>query len=79
MLRDDFSELEEQRLNKLEKLREQGIEPYPTRSQKSHSNAAAISAFDKAEAEGETEVVEVVLAGRLARYSAYGQVEFCSY
>ena len=54
MLRDDFSELEEQRLNKLEKLREQGIEPYPTRSQKTHSNAAAVAAFEKAE--GETEV-----------------------
>jgi len=76
MLRDDFSELEEQRLNKLEKLREQGIEPYPTRSQKTHSNAAAIAAFEKAEAEGETEVVEVVLAGRLRAIRHMGKLSF---
>lgn len=76
MLRDHFSELEEQRLNKLEKLRQQGIEPYPTRSQKSHSNAAAIAAFEKAEAEGETEVVEVVLAGRLRAIRHMGKLSF---
>ncbi|NLG41234.1 MAG: lysine--tRNA ligase, partial [Chloroflexi bacterium] len=74
MLRDDFSELEEQRLNKLEKLREQGIEPYPTRSQKTHSNAAAVAAFEKAE--GETEVVEVVLAGRLRAIRHMGKLSF---
>ena len=74
MLRDDFSDLEEQRLNKLEKLREQGIEPYPTRSQKTHSNAAAVAAFEKAE--GETEVVEVVLAGRLRAIRHMGKLSF---
>ncbi len=76
MLRDDFSELEEQRLNKLEKLREQGIEPYPTRSHKSHSNAEAIAAFEKAEAEGTTEGVDVNLAGRLRAIRNMGKLSF---
>ena len=76
MLRDDFSELEEQRLNKLEKLREQGIEPYPTRSHKSHSNADAIAAFEKAEAEGTTEGVDVILAGRLRAIRNMGKLSF---
>ncbi|NLC14184.1 MAG: lysine--tRNA ligase [Chloroflexi bacterium] len=76
MLRDDFSELEEQRLNKLEKLREQGIEPYPTRSHKSHSNAEAIAAFEKAEAEGTTEGVDVILAGRLRAIRNMGKLSF---
>ena len=76
MLRDDFSELEEQRLNKLEKLREQGIEPYPTRSHKSHSNADAIAAFEKAEAEGAPEGVDVILAGRLRAIRNMGKLSF---
>ncbi|MEL7637174.1 MAG: lysine--tRNA ligase [Anaerolineaceae bacterium] len=76
MLRDDFSELEEQRLNKLEKLREQGIEPYPTRSHKSHSNADAIAAFEKAEAKGTTEGVDVILAGRLRAIRNMGKLSF---
>lgn len=76
MLRDDFSELEEQRLNKLEKLREQGIEPYPTRSHKSHSNADAIAEFEKAEAEGTTEGVDVILAGRLRAIRNMGKLSF---
>lgn len=76
MLRDDFSELEEQRLNKLEKLREQGIEPYPTRSHKSHSNAEAIAAFEKAEAEGAPEGVDVILAGRLRAIRNMGKLSF---
>lgn len=76
MLRDDFSELEEQRLNKLGKLREQGIEPYPTRSHKSHSNADAIAAFEKAEAEGAPEGVDVILAGRLRAIRNMGKLSF---
>jgi len=76
MLRDEFSELEEQRLNKLEKLREQGIEPYPTRSHKSHSNADAIAAFEKAETEGTSETVEVTLAGRLRAIRNMGKLSF---
>ena len=43
MLRDDFSDLEMQRLNKLEQLRAMGQEPYPLRSYKSHTNASAVA------------------------------------
>ena len=76
MLTDEFSELEEQRLNKLEKMREQGVEPYPTRSHKDHSNADAIVAFEKAEADGSTEPVEVVFAGRLRAIRNMGKLSF---
>jgi lysyl-tRNA synthetase class 2 len=76
MLKDEFSELEEQRLNKLEQLREQGVEPFPTRSHKTHNNADAVAAFEKIEGEGSTEPVEVVLAGRLRAIRNMGKLSF---
>ena len=76
MLKDEFSELEMQRLNKLNELREQGIEAYPTRSHKNSSNADAIAAFEKAEADGLTEAVNVILAGRLRAIRNMGKLSF---
>lgn len=76
MLRDEFSEIEEQRLNKLEKMRGQGLEPYPTRSYKTHSNADAITAYEKEEENGSDKAVEVVLAGRLRAIRNMGKLSF---
>jgi len=76
MLKDDFSELENQRLNKLEQMREQGMETYPTRAHKTHFNAEAVAEFEKAEAEGQTEGAEVVLAGRLRAKRDMGKLSF---
>ncbi len=76
MLKDDFSELENQRLNKLEQMREQGIETYPTRAHKTHFNAEAIAEFEKAEAEGQSESAELVLAGRLRAKRDMGKLSF---
>ena len=76
MLRDDFSDLEMQRLNKLEQLRTMGQEPYPLRSYKSHTNAGAVALFEKAEADGSEETVEVVLAGRLRAIRNMGMLSF---
>ncbi|MDY0125419.1 MAG: lysine--tRNA ligase [Anaerolineaceae bacterium] len=76
MLRDDFSEIEEQRLNKLEKMRGQGLEPYPTRSYKTHSNADAIATYEKEEENGSDKAVEVVLAGRLRAIRNMGKLSF---
>ena len=76
MIKDEFSDLEMQRLNKLEQMQEQGLEPYPTRSRKTTNNADAIKAFEKAEAEGATEEVPVVLAGRLRAIRDMGKLIF---
>ena len=76
MLRDDFSDLEMQRLNKLEQLRAMGQEPYPLRSYKSHTNAGAVALFEKAEADGSEEPIEVVLAGRLRAIRNMGKLSF---
>jgi len=47
-----LSRLEQQRLEKLERIRTRGIDPYPARSRRSHSAAEAIRAFEAMEAAG---------------------------
>ena len=45
----DYSLLEKIRLEKLDELRAEGIEPYPTRANRTHTAAEAITAFEQAE------------------------------
>jgi lysyl-tRNA synthetase class 2 len=44
-----YSNLEKIRLEKLERLRQQGIEAYPTRAERTHTSLEAIRAFEEAE------------------------------
>ena len=47
---EDFSDQVQQRLLKLQRLRERGIAPYPAHTRRSHTAAEAIAAFEHAEA-----------------------------
>ncbi len=76
MLTDNFSELERTRLEKMEQLRQNGIEPYPTRSYKNSNNADAIKAFEACEAAGEPEGLKLTLAGRLRAIRNMGKLSF---
>jgi len=76
MLTDNFSELENLRLEKMRQLRQDGIEPYPTRSYKNSSNAEAIKAFEAREAAGEPEELKLTLAGRLRAIRNMGKLSF---
>ena len=76
MLTDNFSELENLRLAKMQQLRQNGIEPYPTRSYKNSNNADAIRAFEAREAAGETEELRLTLAGRLRAIRNMGKLSF---
>lgn len=76
MLTDNFSELEKLRLEKMLNLRNKGIEPYPTRSNKNCSNAEAVRLFEKAEAAGEAEGLRLTLAGRLRAIRNMGKLSF---
>ena len=76
MLTDNFSELENLRLAKMEQLRQDGIEPYPTRSYKNSSNADAIKAFEAREAAGNPEELKLTLAGRLRAIRNMGKLSF---
>ncbi|HLE14648.1 MAG TPA: amino acid--tRNA ligase-related protein, partial [Anaerolineales bacterium] len=70
------SPLEQVRLEKLERLRQQGIEPYPAHSERTHTSRQAIQAFEQAEAAGGEQVVHATLVGRLRSMRPMGKVTF---
>jgi lysyl-tRNA synthetase class 2 len=72
----EYSKLEEVRLEKIETLRAEGIEPYPTRAKRTHTSLEAIHAFEQAESAGQDEGVSVILAGRLRSMRTMGKITF---
>jgi len=75
----EYNSLEKIRLKKIEELRAEGVEPYPTRSERTHTSAQAIAEFETAEknaAEGETLEVKLTLAGRIRAVRPMGKLTF---
>src|SRR5689334_7988923 len=69
--------LERERLEKLERLRARGVDPYPNRVQRSHTAVAAIAAYEAAEPDGETaEAIEVSVCGRIRAMRFTGKITF---
>jgi lysyl-tRNA synthetase class 2 len=71
-----YSNLENIRLEKVERLREAGIEPYPNRVERTHTNQEAIDAFEVVEGSGGGEVVEATLVGRIRSMRPMGKISF---
>jgi lysyl-tRNA synthetase class 2 len=69
----EFTNLERQRLEKLALLREQGIDPYPRRVERTHTITEACDAFESATDEQE---VQVAVAGRLKSIRIMGKSSF---
>jgi lysyl-tRNA synthetase class 2 len=69
-----LSDQEQQRLQKLEWIREQGIDPFPPRCERMHTAQQAVAAFAQAEAEGSELTVSV--AGRLHSFRDMGKSIF---
>ncbi|WP_374688165.1 lysine--tRNA ligase [Promineifilum sp.] len=65
--------LEEQRLEKLARLQEAGIDPFPLRVERSHTTAEALAAFENA-VEGET--IRPTVCGRLLSVRDMGKTIF---
>ena len=75
----EYTSLEKIRLKKLEELRAEGIEPYPTRAERTHTSAQIIAEFEAAEkksAEGETPEVKATLGGRIRASRPMGKLTF---
>ncbi len=70
----EYNSLEKIRLQKLEELRAEGVEPYPTRAQRTHTSAQAIAGFEAAEKDGHE--IKTVLAGRIRATRAMGKISF---
>lgn len=72
----EYSNLEKVRLEKLERLRAQGIEPYPNRAERTHTNQEAIQAFETADATGDDGAIQATLVGRIRSIRPMGKVTF---
>ena len=70
----EYSSLEKVRLQKLEELRAEGIEPYPTRVERTHTSAQAIAEFESAEKENRE--VKATLTGRIRATRPMGKLSF---
>lgn len=70
----EYTSLEKIRLQKIEELRAAGIEPYPTRAERTHTSAEAIAAFEAAEKDGGE--VRATLAGRIRAMRPMGKITF---
>jgi lysyl-tRNA synthetase class 2 len=82
------AELRQQRLSKLERLREKGIEPFASRFDRTHTMHQAMGLYEEAErgsaggAGGDPETIEEVrttrvsVAGRITRHRSQGKVVF---
>ena len=69
----ELSELEQIRLAKLEKLRQAGMEPYPTCVSRTHTTGEAICAFEASD--GKT-ALEATVVGRLRSIRRMGKTVF---
>lgn len=67
--------LEEQRISKLARLREAGIDPYPLRSNRTHTTAEALAAFAAAP---EGEEIVATISGRLLSVRDMGKTVFAN-
>jgi len=72
----ELNELERIRFEKMQQMRAEGHEPYPTRSEVNFSNAEAIRKFEENEAAGGQVVLSAVLGGRLRAIRLMGKLAF---
>ncbi|MFN8595177.1 MAG: lysine--tRNA ligase [Anaerolineae bacterium] len=70
----EFSDLELERLKKLQRLRDRGIDPYPARVERTHTNRQVIDAFNAAEPTGEA--VNATVVGRVVLVRPMGKASF---
>ncbi|MEX2161721.1 MAG: lysine--tRNA ligase [Anaerolineales bacterium] len=71
-----YSDIERTRLEKLQKLRAQGIEPFPPRVERSHTSAEAIKAFEKGEKKKQAKPVAATVVGRIRSIRMMGKITF---
>jgi lysyl-tRNA synthetase class 2 len=72
----EFSELEQQRVDKIHQMRAAGLEPYPTRIQRTHSVLEARTAFEAAESANDSNPIKASLTGRMRSLRVMGKIIF---
>jgi lysyl-tRNA synthetase class 2 len=69
-------ELFQQRVAKVHNLRARGIEPYPPRFRRTHTNAEAIAAFEAWESDPSGDAPNATVAGRITALRRMGKAAF---
>jgi lysyl-tRNA synthetase class 2 len=69
----ELTDIEKNRLAKVQRLRDSGVDPYPPRTQRTHTSLQAVQAFAAA---SPTETVHATVAGRLRSSRAMGKAIF---
>ncbi len=72
----EYSHLEKICLQKLEQFNEQGIDAYPNRAERTHTNLQAVNQFEIAEKTGRQDEISAVLVGRLRSMRTMGKITF---
>jgi lysyl-tRNA synthetase class 2 len=74
---EELTSLEQNRLDKILRLRAMGIEPFPVHAEQTHTTLEAKQAFETAEAAGEGQpLIQASLAGRLRAVRPMGKIIF---
>ncbi len=71
-----YSNLEINRIEKMERMRAEGTEPYPTLAERTHTNQEAIAAFEAEEAAGTGAEISATLVGRIRSMRPMGKLTF---
>lgn len=73
---EEYSNLEQTRLEKIARLRSEGIEPYPNRAERTHTNQGVIDAFETIEKSGHEQPLQATLVGRIRSMRPMGKITF---
>jgi lysyl-tRNA synthetase class 2 len=77
-----YNKLEQNRLDKLEALREKGVDAFPHRVNRTHTSLEAIAAFEATEGQddqnedGSAELIQASLVGRMRSLRTMGKIAF---
>jgi len=76
MSEEKFSKLEKNRLEKIDRLRNSGIEPYPHRVERTHTSQEAMLALEESEKKPDQGPVQATLVGRIRSMRPMGKLAF---
>jgi len=76
MSENKYTKLEQNRLEKIDQLREIGIEPYPHRVERTHTSKQAIAALEAWEKQEGADPVTATLVGRIRSMRPMGKLAF---
>ncbi len=72
----ELNDLEKIRFEKIQQMRDEGHEPYPTRTEVNSTTAEAIKKFEAAEETGSQQTLSAILGGRLRAVRLMGKLAF---